>query len=94
MSIGILAGVLDSSRVGASLIGTASYAAGQALDIELIAPGAEEMTVFSHMAAPSLSFSATTTMIVPVVALQKTTNGVRLLASGGNIPANILVFGR
>lgn len=94
MSLGILAGIVDSTKIGASFIGTISYSNGANINTLLPAPGAEEMSIFSYLIIPSGDFYPTTVMTLPIISLSKESTGVRVSASGGNTPASILVFGR
>ena len=92
--MGVIAGTMDSTRIGASLIGGFAYSSGQDLNNFVAADGAGVMTVFSYMVIPLVDFNPTTVMVLPTVGITNGSGGVWVRASGGNIPAQILIFGR
>ena len=94
MSWGALAGTLDSNQIGASLVGGVAYAAGQDLNVFVAADGAGIMSVFSYLVIPLIDFSPVTVMTLPTVSATNGTGGVWARISGGNVPAQILIFGR
>ena len=94
MSLGILAGIVDSTKIGASFIGAVPYSSGASIYTLLPAPGAEAMSIFTYLVLPNTDFSPFTVRTLPTVSLSKESTGVRVTASKGNTSASILVFGR
>ena len=94
MSMGLLAGALNTNAIGSSLIGGLAYSANQSMNQVIPSDGSGMMTTFSYLVIPLVDFSPTTVMTLPTVSTTATTGGVRVIASGGSIPAQILVFGR
>ena len=94
MSLGILAGIVDSTKIGASFIGAVPYSSGASISTLLPAPGAEYMSIFTYLVIPNTDFSPFTVMLLPSVSLSKDITGIQVTASGGNTSASLLVFGR
>lgn len=94
MSFGFLAGTLDSTQIGSSLVASYSYQAGHVVDTILPAAGADVLSVLTCFYIPQIDFSPTTVMTLPTALATVAEGGVRFTASGGNIPVTILIFGR
>lgn len=92
--MGVIAGKVDSNQIGASLIGGFAYSPGQDLNNFVAADGAGIMTVFSYLVFPLVDFTPTTVMVLPTIGVTNGSGGVWVRASGGNIPAQVLIFGR
>ena len=94
MSMGLIAGALNTNAIGSSLIGGLTYSANQSMNQVIPSDGSGMMTTFSYLVIPLVDFSPTTVMTLPTVYLSGVPSGVQVVASGGSIPAQILVFGR
>lgn len=94
MSFGILAGVVDSTQIGASLVASYSYTPGAVVDTVLPAAGADVLSVLTCFYIPQVDFSPMSVMTLPIAAATVTAGGVHLTASGGTVPTMILIFGR